>query len=89
MTIQNRWNIERNNEMSVEINIKLNTVNDVRKFVELTSKYPYKQELREDRFVVDARSILGILSLDLSRGVKYWCESYDVNLLDQLKSFVA
>lgn len=73
--------------MDMTLKIKLNMVSDVKDFVEVTNKWGYKQELRAGRYVVDAKSILGIMSLDLSKPVEYWCEVLDPELKVELHKF--
>ena len=52
------------------INIKLPwPPENVKTFVSAVSKYPYDIDLRAGRYVVDAKSLLGILSLDLSKPI--------------------
>jgi phosphotransferase system HPr-like phosphotransfer protein len=41
----------------------------VKKFVNVVSKYPYDIDIRSGRFLIDAKSLLGIFSLDLSKPV--------------------
>ena len=49
--------------------IKLNFAEEVKTFVNTVNRYPYEVDLRAGRHVVDAKSILGIFSLDLSRPI--------------------
>ena len=49
--------------------IRLSLVENVNKFVNIVSRYPFDMDLRAGRHVVDAKSILGIFSLDLSRPI--------------------
>ena len=51
------------------VNIKLSLAADVKSFVNIVNRYPYDVDLRAGRHVVDAKSILGIFSLDLSRPI--------------------
>ncbi len=51
------------------INIKLSMTEDIKNFVRITSKYDYDIDLRSGRYVIDAKSILGIFSLDLSQPI--------------------
>ena len=51
------------------VNIKLNLMTDGAKFVQIVGAYPYDMDLRSGRHVVDAKSILGIFSLDLSKPI--------------------
>ena len=53
------------------VNIRLTMMTDhVRNFVSLVNRYPYDMDLRSGRYVVDAKSILGIFSIDLSRPIR-------------------
>lgn len=45
--------------------IRLSTIEEVRNFVNTVSKYDYEVDLKSGRYVVDAKSIMGIFSLDL------------------------
>lgn len=51
------------------VTIRLSLVENVNRFVNIVSRYPYDMDLRAGRHVVDAKSILGIFSLDLSRPI--------------------
>ena len=59
------------------INIRLNSINDVKDFVNLVSKYTFDVDLTSGRYVVDAKSIMGIFSLDLSSNIKVDIHSDD------------
>ena len=50
-------------------NIKLSTIDDVRTFVNTVSKYDADIDLKSGRYVVDAKSIMGIFSLDLTKPI--------------------
>ena len=54
----------------VSVNILLNTINDVKNFVNIVSKYEFEVDLTSGRYVIDAKSIMGIFSLDLSKSIK-------------------
>jgi len=49
------------------IKISLTLAENVKNFVNIVSKYAYDIDLRSGRFVIDAKSLLGIFSLDLSK----------------------
>lgn len=71
------------------ITINLTMAENVKNFVQIVSKYTCDMDLRCGRYVVDAKSILGIFSLDLSRPVVL--EIYDDNadeLVAELKAFI-
>ncbi|HHW69745.1 MAG TPA: HPr family phosphocarrier protein [Clostridiales bacterium] len=71
------------------VNIKLSLAENVKDFVNIVSKYPYEIDLRSGRHVVDAKSILGIFSLDLSKPVTLEIYSDDCDdLLEEIKPFI-
>ena len=49
------------------VKIKLSTVDEVNEFVNIASLNQGDVDIRQERYVVDAKSILGILSLDLKK----------------------
>ena len=70
------------------INIKLSLAENVKSFVNVVSRYPYDMDLRAGRHVVDAKSILGIFSLDLSKPITLEVYADDCNdLLEDIKAF--
>lgn len=50
--------------------IFLSSIESVKNFVALTSKYDFPISLVTDRYIIDAKSIMGIFSLDLSKPLK-------------------
>ena len=53
----------------------LSSINDVKDFVNIVSRYDFDIDLISGRYVVDAKSIMGIFSLDLSKPIKAECHS--------------
>ena len=51
------------------VTIKLDMAESVKKFVNIASKFDYELTLKSGRYVVDAKSILGIFSLDLAEPI--------------------
>ena len=49
--------------------VLLNSINDIKNFVNVVGKYDYDIDLTSGRYVVDAKSIMGIFSLDLSKPI--------------------
>ena len=49
------------------VKISLQMAQNVKEFVKIVQDYPYEIDLKSDKYVVDAKSILGIFSLDLSK----------------------
>jgi len=69
--------------------IRLNTVGDIKDFVNIVTKYEFEVDLTSDRYVVDAKSIMGLYSLDLSKPVEVKIYSDDCQaFLDEIKNFI-
>lgn len=70
-------------------NILLNTINDVKDFVNLVNKYDFDVDLTSDRYVVNAKSIMGIFSLNLANPIKVDVYSNDCDeFRKELKKYV-
>ena len=52
-------------------NIRLFSINDVKEFVNAACNADFDIDLISGRYTVDAKSIMGIFSLDLSKPVSY------------------
>ena len=72
------------------VNVRLTMMtNHVKDFVAIVNRYPYDMDLRSGRYVVDAKSILGIFSIDLSKPVQMDIYSDDCDdLLDELSGYI-
>ncbi len=69
--------------------IRLSLVENVNNFVNIVTRYPYEMDLRAGRHVVDAKSILGIFSLDLSKPITLEIYSDDCDdLLEEVSPFL-
>lgn len=49
--------------------VKIGSIGDVKNFVNIVGKYDFDIDLISDRYVVDAKSIMGIFSLDLTKPI--------------------
>jgi len=59
------------------VTIKLSTIEDVRNFVNAATKCECDIDLESGRYIVDAKSIMGIFSLDLMKPIKMTIHSDD------------
>ena len=50
--------------------VSLQAINDVKDFVNIVMKYDFDTDLLSGRYAVDAKSIMGIFSLDLSKPIE-------------------
>lgn len=53
-----------------KITLMLDSIDRVKSFVELVSRYPFEIDLISGRYTVNAKSIMGIFSLDLSKPIE-------------------
>ncbi|MDD3142288.1 MAG: HPr family phosphocarrier protein [Lachnospiraceae bacterium] len=51
------------------VTISLNSIDKVKSFVNEITKFDYDFDLVSGRYVIDAKSIMGIFSLDLSKPI--------------------
>ena len=52
------------------VTVNINSIDKVKKFVNAITVYDNDFDLVCDRYVIDAKSIMGIFSLDLSQDLK-------------------
>lgn len=70
--------------------IQLNSINDVKEFVNKISKFDCEIDLISGRYVVDAKSIMGIFSLDLSKpiDIEIHNDEYFDKFKEEMKDFI-
>ncbi|MBO4989346.1 MAG: HPr family phosphocarrier protein [Clostridia bacterium] len=70
------------------ITVSLEMAQKVKEFVNVTQSFPCEILLKSGKFVVDAKSILGIFSLDLSKPITVEVYSNDCDeIIEQLRKF--
>ena len=73
------------------VQISLNSIDKVKSFVNEITKYDYDFDLVSGRYVIDAKSIMGIFSLDLSKPIdlNIHAENQDAdNIIELLKPYL-
>ena len=72
------------------IDIRLSTIQDVQSFVNIVNRYDIDVDLSSGRYIVDAKSIMGIFSLDLLKPITLTAHSDDTDaLFAELTPFIA
>ncbi len=72
-----------------ETKIKLASVQDIREFVNVVILADYDVDLVQGRYVIDAKSIMGIFSLDLLSPIKLIAHSDKADaLFEKLAKFI-
>ncbi len=67
--------------------IKLNTPEEVMEFVNAAEQCDFDIDLYYNRIVVDAKSFLGIMSLDISQNLNVAYNGYNNNLENTIKKY--
>lgn len=72
------------------VQISLNSIGKVKSFVNAISQFEYDFDLISGRYVIDAKSIMGIFSLDLSKSIELNIHATDKldEILEALKPYV-
>ena len=73
--------------MMTQSKIKLNATEDVQEFVNAATKCDFDIDIYYNRFLIDAKSILGILSMDLTKVLTVECHGESKEFDLTLKKF--
>ena len=73
-----------------KVKISLNSIDKVKAFVNDITKFDYDFDLVSGRYVIDAKSIMGIFSLDLSKPIDLNIHAEDNvdAVLDVIKTYI-
>lgn len=73
----------------VEVNVLLESIADVKEFVSKVTLCDYDVDLISGRYAIDAKSIMGIFSLDLSNKIKLVAHTDNADkLLAEIKPYI-
>ena len=61
--------------------VRLSQIDDVKNFVNTIMRFEYDIDLASGRYAVDAKSIMGIFSLDLSKPIELRAHTEDAEAL--------
>lgn len=72
------------------VQISLNSIDKVKAFVNSISQFDFDFDLISGRYVIDAKSIMGIFSLDLSKNIDLNIHAEDNvdGILEALKPYI-
>lgn len=78
--------------MSNEFKIKINTIENAKNFSKICEKFLFDVDVYYGRYIVDGRSILGILSFDLTKPLNVKIHTGDGKAIrhfaDEIERFV-
>ena len=72
----------------IEEKLYFKTLEDVKSFVNIAMLKDFDLDFISGKYVVDAKSIMGIFSLDLTKPVKLVAHTDDQSLKDEIAPFV-
>ena len=70
------------------VQITLKSIQDIRTFVNEVTLLDYDVDLEQGRYKVDAKSIMGLFSLDLSKPIKINAYTDDNSLQSELRQYI-
>lgn len=73
----------------LKANIKLNSIDKVKEFVNIASNHIEDIDLMSGKYIIDAKSIMGIFSLDLSKVLQLVIHSDDKQILKDFNKFLS
>ncbi len=71
------------------VQILLNNIDSVNRFVAKMSEKDYDVDLASGKYLVNAKSMMGVLSLDLTKPVTVTADTDDESFLDEIGEYVA
>ncbi|CBL16712.1 HPr family phosphocarrier protein [Ruminococcus champanellensis] len=71
------------------VTISLQAINDVKEFVNIVMRFDFDVDLVSGRYAIDAKSIMGIFSLDLSKPIELHAHTDNAKeFLDAIDKFI-
>lgn len=71
-----------------QVSIKLADLASVKKIASIANGFPFGIQLQSGKYTVDAKSIMGIFSLDLAKPIILTAEAEDAKLKEELSPFL-
>ncbi|MBO6303306.1 MAG: HPr family phosphocarrier protein [Ruminiclostridium sp.] len=71
-----------------KVTVKFVSIDDVKDFVKKANDHDYDIDLSLGKYTVDAKSIMGIFSLDLSRELELTVHSDSTGFLDEIAEHI-
>jgi len=67
-----------------KVKIKLSEIQHIRSFANMFNNYPVELDLQQGRYIVDAKSPMGIYALDLLRPIDFIVHSDDDDVINAI-----
>ena len=81
--------VKKGSNIMTTAKIRINTIEDVKNFVSVVTGVDFDVDIVSGRYAIDAKSIMGIFSLDLSKELELRIHSDNCGeFLDDIKSYI-
>lgn len=70
------------------VQVLLNNIDSVNRFVAKMSEKDYDVDLASGKYLVNAKSMMGVLSLDLTKPVTVNAETEDESFLEEIEDYI-
>ena len=76
--------------MNKDVQIRLDSIDKIRDFVNTVNRFKTDFDLSSGRYIIDAKSIMGIFSIDLSRELTLTIHDSDemLEIMEALKPYI-
>ena len=71
-----------------ELKIKLDNLDNVNAFVDIAQRRDYDVDLMQGRYLVNAKSIMGVFSLDLTKPLILKFQNDDAEFLKEIEDYI-
>lgn len=71
-----------------KITIKINNIEDIKKFQDEITKFETDIDITRGRYIIDAKSMLGILTIDLSKPIDVVLHTNDETEINNFKEIM-
>lgn len=72
-----------------QVNVKFHDAEQIRQFVSIIDKFDTSFDLGSGQRIVDAKSLLGVMALDLSEPLRLRYHSNDERIAEEIAPFLA
>ena len=75
--------------MKNEIYIALKTIENVKDFTDICQQYADDIDISSGRYIIDAKSIMGLMSINLLEPVKVTIQTFNENIIEDFMSKIS
>jgi phosphotransferase system HPr-like phosphotransfer protein len=73
----------------ITLKVNLNSIDKVKSFVNTATQHAEDMDLISGRYIIDAKSIMGVFAMDLSKPIEFRIHSNNQSIADAFKDYLA